>query len=309
MGAITTSTGFVQQVSNEVFSKVKGHSAIAKLCPSMPVPFSGIDIFTFSLDSEIAIVAEGDNKPAGNATIGPKTCKPLKVVYQHRLTDEFLKCSEEKALPMLTEFTDGFAKKIAKGFDIMAFHGLNPATMTAATGTIGDNHFDHITAITSTADAEDDIETAAAAIGDYDVTGIAISKAFGADLAKIKANGVRQYPEFRMGANPGALNGIPCDVNATVSAAATGDTADSFILGDWSAFRWGFAENMPMEVIEYGDPDGQGDLKRKNQVVLRAEAYIGWVILDEGAFARREAYTAAATTEETTDGEGEGSGT
>lgn len=297
MGAITTSTGFVQSVSNEVFSKVKGHSSLAKLCPSQPIPFSGIDIFTFSLDSEVAIVGEGDNKPAGNATIAPKTCKPIKVVYQHRLTDEFMKASEEKALPMLTAFTEGFAKKIARGLDIMAMHGLNPATMTAATTAIGNNHFDHITAITSTSNIEADLETAAAAIGDYDVTGIAISRTFGAELAtKTTEQGLNKYPEFRMGANPGALNGIACDVNSTVSAAATGNTADSFILGDWSAFRWGFADQMPMEVIEYGDPDGQGDLKRKNQVVLRAEAYIGWVILDEGAFARRGVYTAPSGT-------------
>lgn len=289
MGAITNSTGFVQQVSSEVFTKVRGHSSIAKLCGSMPIPFSGIDVFTFSLDSEISIVGEGENKPAGNATLTPKTIKPIKVVYQHRVTDEFLKCSEEKALPMLAEFTDGFAKKIASGFDIMGFHGLNPADLTAS-ATIGTNHFDHITAIAGTSNPEADLEAAAAAIGDYSVTGIALSKAFGSRLAQLKVNGVRQYPEFRMGANPDALNGIPCDVNATVSKIATGGTADAIILGDWSAFRWGFADQMPMEVIEYGDPDGQGDLKRKNQVVLRAEAYIGWGILDESAFARVTAY-------------------
>lgn len=39
-----------------------------------------------------------------------------------------------------------------------------------------------------------------------------------------------------------------------------------------------------MEVIEYGDPDGQGDLKKTNQIVLRAEAYIGWGILDNASF-------------------------
>lgn len=291
MGAVTTSTGFVQAVSNEVFSKVKGHSSIAKLCGSNPIPFSGIDVFTFSLDSEISIVGEGENKPAGNATVGPKTIKPIKVVYQHRLTDEFMKCSEEKALPMLAAFTDGFSKKIASGLDIMAFHGLNPASLTAST-IIGTNHFDHITAITGTSDPEADLEAAAAAIGDYNVTGIALSKTFAASLATIKVNGVRQYPEFRMGANPAALNGIPCDVNATVSKIASGGTADAIILGDWNAFRWGFADQMPMEVIEFGDPDGQGDLKRKNQVVLRAEAYIGWGILDEAAFARVTAYSA-----------------
>lgn len=286
MGAITTSADFVQAVSNEVFSKVKDHSSLAALCPASPIPFSGIDVFTFSLDGEVAIVGEGDNKPAGNATVEPVTIKPIKVVYQHRVTDEFLKCSEEKGLAMLAAFTEGFARKIASGLDIMAMHGLNPATMTAATTAIGTNHFDTCTAIPGTSDPVADLEDAVAAIGDYPVAGIAISRAFAAKLAKVAVGNVPQYPEFRLGANPGALNGIPCDVNATVSKVASGGTADGAILGDFSAFRWGFADQIPMEVIEYGDPDGQGDLKRSNQVVLRAEAYIGWGILDKAAFAR-----------------------
>ena len=167
--------------------------------------------------------------------------------------------------------------------------------MTAATQAIGTNHFDTVVAIAGTADPEADLEAGVAGIGDYDVTGIALSKGFAASLAALKVNGVRQYPEFRMGANPGALNGINCDVNSTVSKIATGGTPDAAIVGDFSVFRWGFAEQIPMEVIEYGDPDGQGDLKRKNQVVLRAEAYIGWGILDKAAFRRITQYTAPAS--------------
>ena len=57
-------------------------------------------------------------------------------------------------------------------------------------------------------------------------------------------------------------------------------------MGDFqNAFRWGYAKNIPLEVIEYGDPDGQGDLTRTNEVVLRAEAFIGWGILDPNSFA------------------------
>ena len=284
---ITTSAVFTSQRIMELFNKVKDHSSLARLSASEPIPFEGIDVMTFQLDSEISIVAEGDNKPPMNATLEPVTIKPLKVVYQHRVTDEFLKMSEEKALRVLDAFMEGFSKKIARGFDIMAMHGLNPYTMSAATGTIGANHFDSITATTAGSDVEASLEAAVEAIGDYNCTGIAMSKVFAADLAALKVNGVRQYPEFAMGANPGALNGIPADVNSTVSAAASGNDPDSFILGDFAeAFRWGYADEIPMEVIRYGDPDGLGDLKRKNQVVLRAEAYIGWGILDKSAFAR-----------------------
>ena len=73
------------------------------------------------------------------------------------------------------------------------------------------------------------------------------------------------------------------DVNNTVSF---GDSADMAIVGDFAnAFKWGYSETIPLEIIEYGDPDGQGDLKRTNQIVLRSEAYVGWGILDKKSFA------------------------
>ena len=47
----------------------------------------------------------------------------------------------------------------------------------------------------------------------------------------------------------------------------------------------GVQKNVGLHLIEYGDPDGQGDLKRTNEIVLRSEAYIGWGILDPSSFA------------------------
>jgi hypothetical protein len=43
---------------------------------------------------------------------------------------------------------------------------------------------------------------------------------------------------------------------------------------------------LGLEMIEYGDPDGQGDLKRNNQVAFRAEVVYGWGIADLAAFAK-----------------------
>ena len=45
------------------------------------------------------------------------------------MTDEFVRLSEEKQVPYLTAYADGFAKKIARGMDIAAFHGINPADL------------------------------------------------------------------------------------------------------------------------------------------------------------------------------------
>lgn len=280
----TRGTNFAPETVKDVFSKVRGHSSLVKLSKSMPVSFSGNDIFTFSLDGECAIVGEGENKPAGEATVATVSVVPIKVVYQHRVSDEFLRASEEKALKMLEAFTDGYSKKIARALDIMAMHGVNPADLVAS-DKIGTNHLDTVTSVTYTAgEPSQALEDAIALIGDYDVTGYAISKAFGSALGSYKENGVSQYPEFKLGGNPGKLVGTACDVNSTVNKG--NDKALAYV-GDFeNAFKWGYADQIPMEVIQYGDPDGQGDLKRTNEVLLRAEAYIGWGILDKGAFAR-----------------------
>lgn len=285
MGTKTTmATNFKPETVKEIFSKVKGHSSIIKLAKQMPVAFSGNDIFIFSLDGEAAIVGEGDNKPAGEGNVAPITVNPVKVVYQHRVSDEFLRASDEKALAMLQAFTDGFSKKIGRALDIMAFHGVNPATLTAS-DKIGQNHLDTCPSVTyAEGQPEAALTDAITLIGDNDVTGYALSKTFASDLGNYKENGVSQFPEFKMGANPGKLVGTACDVNSTVTK---GNTKALAYVGDFEgAFRWGYADQIPMEVIQFGDPDGQGDLKRTNEVVLRAEAWIGWGILDKEAFAR-----------------------
>ena len=118
-----------------------------------------------------------------------------------------------------------------------------------------------------------------------DVTGLALSKTFGSSMAKVKANGIKQYPEFAFGASPETFNGIPTSVNKTVSS---GTTKDHGIIGDFQgAVKWGYSKEIPMEIIQYGDPDNSGkDLKGYGQIYIRAEVYLGWGILVPEWFAR-----------------------
>lgn len=285
-----TSANFPSNLVKEVFVAAKGHSSLAKLAKQEPLSFSGTDIMVFSFDGEVNLVAEGAAK--GSHTNGKDIVKmvPLKVEYGARVTNEFLKASEEKQLEIMRGFTDGFGKKIARGLDIMAMHGTNPATGTAS-ALIGTNSLDTNTSVTSvtyvpaTPDPEGNIATGLAALGDYDFNGLVIDKTFAGELAKIKVNGIAQYPELEWGANPERIKGVASDINSTVSAVAT----QHGYMGDFeNAFRWGYADIINFEVIEFGDPDGNGDLKRYNQVYLRAEAWYGWAILDGTAFARIE---------------------
>ncbi len=273
-----------------MFDKTKGHSTLAKLSGQTPVAFTGSEVMTFTLDGEVSIVGEGGAKPAGSAAFAPITIVPIKFVYQHRVSDEFIKSSDEARLPYLQAFSDGFAKKIARGLDIAAFHGVDPATNTAADSVSGKS-FDALVNSTITYDAasaDDNIDDAVAVIQgeDGEINGIAMAPTVGSALGKIKASGagVYLYPEYRFGANPGSFGGMAADINSTV---AFGSSTDRAIIGDFqNAFKWGYSESVPMEIIEYGDPDGLGDLKRYNQVVLRAEAFVGWGILDAASFVR-----------------------
>lgn len=289
---ISKGTLFPEELIPELIQQTVGASALAKLCAAKPIPFNGQKEFTFTLDKEIDVVAENGAKTKGGATVAPVTIVPVKVEYGARVSDEFLYAAEDARLDILTSFAEGFARKVARGLDLMAFHGVNPRTGSASS-VIGTNHFDSKVTQTVTIQGEDkpddNIEAAVALVegAEREVNGLVMAPVFKSELAKQKtADGAKLYPQLAWGSNPGEINGLRVESNTTLSANSSQDRA---LVGDFiNAFRWGYAKEIPVEVIKYGNPDNDptlGDLKGHNQVYLRAEAYIGWGILDPSAFA------------------------
>src|SRR5690606_40738349 len=97
--------------------------------------------------------------------------------------------SEEERINLLKAFNVGFARKVARGLDLMAFHGVNPRT-GAPTTVIGNNNFDAQVAQSVVSDLTDpnaDVETAIATIHatDNEVTGMIMSPAFRSDRKSI----------------------------------------------------------------------------------------------------------------------------
>ena len=282
-------TKFDPTLVTDLITKVKGKSSLAALCGQTPIPFNGLKEFIFSMDNEIDIVAENGKKSEGGISMDPVKIVPVKFEYGARVSDEFMTATEEEQLDVLTAFNEGFARKVAKGFDLAGMRGINPRTGTAS-GVIGDNHFDSKVTQTieyTSATPDINLEDAIALVdgSEGDVTGLALSKTFGSAMAKVKANGIKQYPEFAFGASPSAFNGIPTSVNKTISG---GTEKDQGIIGDFqNAFKWGYSKEIPMEIIQYGDPDNSGkDLKGYGQIYIRAEVYLGWGILVPEYFAR-----------------------
>ena len=286
MDVLNMSELFDPKLVRELFNKVTGKSSIAVLCGQTPVEFTGNKIMVFSMDQEIALVGEGEKRTHGGVNVEPVKIVPLEIEYGARVSARFMTASEEEQLDMLEAFSDGFSKKVARGIDIMAMHGVNPRTGEASP--LITSYFDKIeqTVDYNAAAPDECVDDAIAIIGDYDVSGIAMAKSFNSAMGKLKnIDGSKRYSGLAWGGNPKEVNGVPSSVNSTVSF---GGSKDMAIVGDFAnCFKWGYAKEIKLEVIPYGDPDNTcKDLAGHGQVYIRGTAYVGWAVLVEDAFAR-----------------------
>ncbi len=290
MAALEKGTLFDPKLVADLVNKVKGESTLAVLSQQTPVPFNGQKEFVFTMDNEIDVIAESGKKSHGGVSLTPRTIVPIKFEYGARVSDEFLYAAEEEKISILKAFNDGFAKKVARGLDLAAYHGVNPRTGTAS-AVIGDNNFDTavdnvVESALGMATAAEDIEAAIALIQDGDVTGMAMAPIFRSALAKLtKTDGNPMFPDLAWGNAPATINGLNVKVNRNISDMSTQN--DRAVIGDFAnSFKWGYAKQIPLEVIQFGDPDNSGlDLKGYNQVYLRAEVYLGWGIMAPENFA------------------------
>ena len=283
---------FPPVLTNELIDLTRGESTLARLSGAKPIAFNGNELFTFTLDSEVDLVAENGAKSNGGATIAPVTMQPVKVEYGCRISDEFMYAAEEVQLQYLRAFSEGFAKKVARGIDIMAIHGVNPRTKLPASQLSGKS-FDALIDQIVTYDAsapQDNVQAAIDLIqgNEHDVTGMAMAPSFKSALGKVKTatnSNVPLFPELGWGNTASNINGLPVGTNSTISFNSSADRA---IVGNFADFfRWGIARQIPVKVIEYGNPDNDaeaGDLQGHNQVYLRGEVYVGFGILVPKAF-------------------------
>lgn len=285
LGKITMPVDIV----NEMTQKIKEKSFIAALVPSEPETFGNKEYVTWTEDPEGEFVGEGEAKSSSTFGMEPKEGKLHKFQVTVRMSDEVTWADEDNQLQILSALAGKMAESKARGLDYGLGHAINPLTRTYIDNFKAESIVWQAKQVAATDDPVADFDNLAdGIIENYDVTGIALDRMYAAALRKVRVpnTGMRQFPEIGLDLNPGNVDGITSVTSGSVAARrlAPAPTGIKAILGNWNLVKWGFARDFEIEMIEHGDPDGLGDLKRYNQVAFRTECVYGWRVIDHNGF-------------------------
>jgi hypothetical protein len=294
MPALTTAA---LQVPNQILTpwlgKVRYGSAIATLSGAEPMKFGIGQSMTFDI-GEAEYVGEGANKNSATPVPTIKTVHPFKFVKTVRWTEEVKWADEDSQLGAIEQILALIQPSLSRALDFGVFHGINPTgggSVAAMTESLSDT-----TNVVTSAAADKPYDNLDAADGlvladGYTPSGVALDPSYAARFGSLRAaqTEMKLYPDLSYATAPaGRIEAHASSVSNTVGAVgvATVPTAVQAFVGDFEAIRWGIQRAIGLEMIEYGDPDGNGDLKRNNQVAFRAEVVYGWGIADLDAFAK-----------------------
>jgi len=277
-----------EALSNDSFTGKMKQGVVSKLVGRLPeVKIRGEQFFDLSGRTKGEIVGEADAKGPTPTDHPLRHIRTTKIHYTERFSTEFLKMDEQEQLDVLNTLAAKWLQSdFLRDLDTVILHGINPKSGTAA-ATVTDYVLKsgssvNVPSTGTTASAIDtDVKTMLNGLADDgDVTGIAFSNSAASKLAGITENGVLKYPSLgRFGFNVDSFEGIPA-----ASSKEVGEFHGAQVIaGNWDALRYGLAAVMPVTVIEYGDPDGLGDLQRYNQVALRFEAIFGFGVANPNA--------------------------
>lgn len=268
-------------------------STVAALSPRKPQRFGNEDIITFTGRPKAEFVGEGAEKSSTTGEFDFVTSTPKKAQVTMRFNEEVQWADEDYQLGVLQTLSESGSEALARALDLGVYHRLNPLTGTVIAGwsnylNAASKRVEITTGTLGTPDL-----TIEAAVGllvanshPTPVNGLALAPtvAWGLSTARYQ-DGRKKFPEMGLGIGLSSYEGLNVSVSDTVSGgdeAAVGATAAKAvrgIVGDFqNGIRWGVQRDIPVELIKFGDPDGQGDLKRHNQIALRLEIVYGWYV-------------------------------
>lgn len=286
---ITTDFSIPNNISEGIFKKAQTGSVLARLSGAKPQKFGTTTAWVLTGAPKAELVGEGVQKSPTPTTYAPKAITPLKVQVTMRYSNEVQWADEDVQIGVLQDLAENAGIALGRALDLAAIHKINP--LTGAVSTLVKEGFVDCTQKATVADKKYDeaIEAAAGLVIDagYTPSGIAMDTSLAFGLSTMRDNeGRKLYDSIGFGQTLTNFEGMAAAVGDTVSAKNEIAEVSGLlgIVGQFDAFRWGVQRSIGAHLIEFGDPDGLGDLQRMNQIALRAEIVYGVGIMDKDAF-------------------------
>lgn len=280
-----------KSIANEIFEKAQKGSTLAQLSGARPQKFGTEQNWILTAPPKAEIVGEGDDASPTPTTYAPKTVKPVKLKVTTRFSKEIQWADEDAQIGILKDITENASIALGRALDLVGIHKINP--LTGAVASSIDEGIADTTQVITLSDGKYDtaVEAGAGLVIDagYISTGIAMDPSLSFGLATMRdTTGRRIYPELGYGVDVTNFEGMNVSVSDTVSAKNEASAATNIlgIVGQFDAFRWGVQRDIAGHLVTSGDPDGLGDLERKDQIALVAEIVYGVGIMDPKAFAK-----------------------
>ena len=282
-----------RNIADGMITQARTTSVVARLSNREPMRFGEVDYLIFNDFPKAEFVEEGADKASTTGGFDSVTASPHKAQVTMRFNQEVQWADEDYQLGVLQQLAGAGQIALSRALDLGMIHRINPLTGNVIAGWTN-----YITATTNSveiaaADADTDFRTAVGMLlndsPSIAVNGAAFDPQFSWSLASLfEEDGSgptsrQRYPQLGFGTNITDFMGVPVAQGDTVSGTPeAADTKVRAIVGDFqNGIRWGIQRDLPVELIRFGDPDGQGDLKRKNQIALRLEIVYGWYVFVE----------------------------
>ena len=288
---ITSNFEIPNSISQGIFEKAQKGSTLARLSGARPQKFGKQTAWILTAPPKAEIVSESGQKSPTPAAYAAKTINPIKLQVTMRFSQEVKWADEDVQIGVLQDLAANAGIALGRALDLVGIHKINPLTGTVSE-LVKEGLIDTTQSATLT-DAKYDqaIEAAAGIIisSGYSPTGIAMDPTLSFGLSTMRdTSGRKIYPEIGFGQELSNFEGMTAAVSDTISAKNEMSAASNLIgiVGQFDAFRWGVQRSIGAHLIEYGDPDGLGDLQRLNQLAIRAEIVYGIGIMDMKAFTK-----------------------
>ncbi|MDR1266590.1 MAG: phage major capsid protein [Propionibacteriaceae bacterium] len=288
----TTHLELPANILGTFIDQIKHGSCVATLSAQKPQKFGVHELWSFDI-GEAEYVGEGAAKGPSNITVVKRQINPFKFHKTIRVSEEILWADEDTQLQVVQDVTSQIQPALSRALDFGVFHAVNPATGAAVAAMPAPLSATTIAVTRGTGPAFTELDAADSLIlaKRYTPSGIALDPAWATVFAgqRVPQTGQKLYPDFHLQTAPTSnLDNHKASVSDTVSAARVieGGTGVIGFVGDFDKIVWGVQRQIGLKRIEYGNPDGLGDLQRQNEVAIRAEVVFGWAIVSPDAFCK-----------------------